>query len=201
MAARDRLGGLAEESLAAMVLLRALYDVVILETVGVGQSETDVADCADTVVFCVQPGAGDSLQFMKAGIVEIPHIVAVTKTDMGVAAARARVRLRPLAAYREPARVTVAANRFDIFQPLDVLADFAAELALDGEAFGELADFLFLVAGELAALFCETHADLFENLAGARRADAINKRQGVRELFVIRNGDAGDTHKYEKIND
>ena len=90
MAARDRLGGLAEESLAAMVLLRALYDVVILETVGVGQSETDVADCADTVVFCVQPGAGDSLQFMKAGIVEIPHIVAVTKSDMGPAAARAR---------------------------------------------------------------------------------------------------------------
>src|SRR5579871_2177366 len=90
MAARDRLGGLAEESFAAMVLLRALYDVVILETVGVGQSETDVADCADTVVFCVQPGAGDSLQFMKAGIVEIPHLVVVTKSDMGEAAARAR---------------------------------------------------------------------------------------------------------------
>ena len=90
MAARDRLGGLAEESLAAMVLLRALYDVVILETVGVGQSETDVADCADTVVFCVQPGSGDSLQFMKAGIVEIPHIVVVTKSDMGATASRAR---------------------------------------------------------------------------------------------------------------
>ena len=73
-----------------MVLLRALYDVVILETVGVGQSETDVADCADTVVFCVQPGAGDALQFMKAGIVEIPHVVVVTKSDIGPAAARAR---------------------------------------------------------------------------------------------------------------
>jgi len=90
MAARDRLGGLAELSIAAMVLLRALYDVVILETVGVGQSETDVADSADTVVFCVQPGSGDSLQFMKAGIVEIPHLVAVTKADMGAAAKRAR---------------------------------------------------------------------------------------------------------------
>lgn len=90
MAARDRLGGLAELTIAAMVLLRALYDVVLLETVGVGQSETDVADCADTVVFCVQPGAGDSLQFMKAGIVEIPHLVVVTKSDMGEAAARAR---------------------------------------------------------------------------------------------------------------
>jgi LAO/AO transport system kinase len=90
MAARDRLGGLAELSIAAMVLLRALYDLVILETVGVGQSETDVADSADTVIFCVQPGSGDSLQFMKAGIVEIPHLVAVTKADMGPAAKRAR---------------------------------------------------------------------------------------------------------------
>jgi LAO/AO transport system kinase len=89
MAARDRLGGLAEQSVAAMVLLRALYDIVILETVGVGQSETDVADSADTVVFCVQPGAGDSLQFMKAGIVEIPHLVVVTKADLGAAARRA----------------------------------------------------------------------------------------------------------------
>ena len=90
MAARDRLGGLAELTIAAMVLLRALYDIVLLETVGVGQSETDVADCADTVVFCVQPGAGDSLQFMKAGILEIPHLVVVTKADMGAAAGRAR---------------------------------------------------------------------------------------------------------------
>jgi LAO/AO transport system kinase len=90
MAARDRLGGLAELTIAAMVVLRALYDVVLLETVGVGQSEADVADCADTVIFCVQPGSGDSLQFMKAGIVEIPHLVVVTKSDMGEAAARAR---------------------------------------------------------------------------------------------------------------
>jgi LAO/AO transport system kinase len=90
MAARDRLGGLAGLTVAAMVLMRALYDVVLLETVGVGQSETDVATAADTVVFCVQPGSGDSLQFMKAGIVEIPHIVVVTKADLGPAAERAR---------------------------------------------------------------------------------------------------------------
>ncbi|CAK0741599.1 LAO/AO transport system kinase [uncultured Gammaproteobacteria bacterium] len=90
MAARDRLGGLAGLTIASMVLMRALFDVVLIETVGVGQSETDVATAADTVVFCVQPGSGDSLQFMKAGIVEIPHIVAVTKADMGAAADRAR---------------------------------------------------------------------------------------------------------------
>ena len=91
MAARDRLGGLADQTLAAMVVMRALFDRVLVETVGVGQSETDVTGVADTVVFCVQPGAGDSLQFMKAGIVEIPHIVAVTKADLGPAAERARI--------------------------------------------------------------------------------------------------------------
>lgn len=90
MAARDRLGGLADQTVAAMVLMRALFDRVLIETVGVGQSETDVAGVADTVLFCVQPGSGDSLQFMKAGIVEIPHLVAVTKADMGAPAERAR---------------------------------------------------------------------------------------------------------------
>ncbi|WP_422002851.1 ArgK/MeaB family GTPase [Reyranella sp.] len=90
MAARDRLGGLADQTLAAAVLMRALFDRVLIETVGVGQSETDVAGVADTVVFCVQPGSGDSLQFMKAGIVEIPHLIVVTKADLGAAAERAR---------------------------------------------------------------------------------------------------------------
>lgn len=89
MAARDRLGGLAEQSIAAMVLMRALFDKVLIETVGVGQSETEISLAADSVVFCVQPGSGDSLQFMKAGIVEIPHIAVVTKADMGAAAQRA----------------------------------------------------------------------------------------------------------------
>ena len=90
MAARDRLGGLSALTVSAMVLMRALYDVVLIETVGVGQSETDVVGVADTVLFCVQPGSGDSLQFMKAGIAEIPHVVVVTKADMGAAAQRAR---------------------------------------------------------------------------------------------------------------
>ncbi|MGE0661062.1 MAG: ArgK/MeaB family GTPase [Reyranellaceae bacterium] len=90
MAARDRLGGLAELTFPATVLMRALFDVVIVETVGVGQSETDVVAIADTVLFCVQPGSGDSLQFMKAGIAEIPHLIAVTKGDLGAPAERAR---------------------------------------------------------------------------------------------------------------
>ena len=94
MAARDRLGGLAEMTLGAMVLMRALYDRVIVETVGVGQSETDVDEVADSVVFCVQPGSGDSLQFMKAGIMEIPQIAVVTKADSGLQARRALADLK-----------------------------------------------------------------------------------------------------------
>lgn len=90
MAARDRLGGLSEHTVAAMVLLRAVYDRVILESVGIGQSETDIGYAADTVLVCVQPGSGDSLQFMKAGIMELPDILCVTKADGGDAASRAR---------------------------------------------------------------------------------------------------------------
>lgn len=94
MAARERLGGLAPMTVAAMVLMRALYDLVIIETVGVGQSETEVEKVADTVVFCVQPASGDSLQFMKAGIVEIPDVAVVTKSDLGAPARRAAADLK-----------------------------------------------------------------------------------------------------------
>ncbi|HEX7005703.1 MAG TPA: methylmalonyl Co-A mutase-associated GTPase MeaB [Alphaproteobacteria bacterium] len=90
MAARERLGGLSALTMPAAMVMRALYDLLVVETVGVGQSETEIAALADTVVLCVQPGSGDSLQFMKAGVVEIPHVVVVTKADMGAAARRAR---------------------------------------------------------------------------------------------------------------
>lgn len=88
MAARERLGGLAALTYPAAVLMRALFDVLVIETVGVGQSETEIAGVADTVLLCLQPGSGDSLQYMKAGIIEIPDIVAVTKGDVGEAARR-----------------------------------------------------------------------------------------------------------------
>lgn len=89
MAARDRLGGLSDDAIAAIVLLRAIYDRVIVETVGVGQSEADIDLVADTVVLCIQPASGDSLQFMKAGVMELPDIIVVTKADMTDAARRA----------------------------------------------------------------------------------------------------------------
>ena len=83
MAARERMGGLAAITAAAVVVMRSVYDKVVVETVGVGQSETDIASVADSILLCIQPGSGDSLQYMKAGIAEIPDIAAVTKTDLG----------------------------------------------------------------------------------------------------------------------
>ncbi|HYF24181.1 MAG TPA: GTP-binding protein [Baekduia sp.] len=89
-AAGRRLGGLAPATRAASHALAAAFDVVVIETVGVGQSETEVADVADTVAVIVQPGSGDALQFLKAGIMEVPDVLVVTKADLGRIAQRAR---------------------------------------------------------------------------------------------------------------
>ncbi len=93
-AAGDRLGGLAPATRAAAGALAAAFDVVVIETVGVGQSETEVADVADTVAVIVQPGSGDVLQFLKAGIMEVPDVLVVTKADLGRVAMRALADLR-----------------------------------------------------------------------------------------------------------
>jgi LAO/AO transport system kinase len=128
MAARDRLGGLSDQTVAAMVLMRAIYDLVLVESVGIGQSEADISFVADTVILCVQPGSGDSLQFMKAGVTELPDIVAVTKADMVAEARRTRadvegaLTLYSEGAFRAPV-VLVAAARGE------GLDDLAAALA------------------------------------------------------------------------
>ncbi|MDQ3678505.1 MAG: ArgK protein [Actinomycetota bacterium] len=90
MAAGGRLGGLAPATRAAAHALAAAFDVVVIETVGVGQSETEVAEVADTVAVVVQPGSGDVLQFLKSGIMEIPDVLVVTKADLGNVAIRSQ---------------------------------------------------------------------------------------------------------------
>jgi LAO/AO transport system kinase len=88
--AGERLGGLAWATRAAAQSLAHAFDVVVIETVGVGQAETEVADVADTVVVVVQPGGGDVLQFYKAGIMEIPDVLVVTKADLAQLAQRTK---------------------------------------------------------------------------------------------------------------
>lgn len=89
-AAGERLGGIAWGTRAAAQALAAAFDVVVIETVGVGQAETEIAEVADTVVVVVQPGSGDTLQFLKSGIMEIPDVLVVTKADLGQVALSAR---------------------------------------------------------------------------------------------------------------
>jgi LAO/AO transport system kinase len=89
-AAGGRLGGLAAPTRDAAFALAAAFDVVVVETVGVGQSETDVEELCDTTAVVVQPASGDTLQFLKAGIMEVPDVLVVTKADLGDVAMRAR---------------------------------------------------------------------------------------------------------------
>ena len=82
MGTRGHLGGLAETTLqAALVLDAAGKDLLFLETVGAGQSEVEVITIADTVLLVLMPGSGDSIQALKAGIMEIPDVIAVNKRD------------------------------------------------------------------------------------------------------------------------
>ena len=82
MGSRGHLGGLAGGSrLAAIAMEAAGYDVILYETVGVGQGEVEVASAADTVVLCLQPGTGDSVQALKAGVMEIADVFCINKAD------------------------------------------------------------------------------------------------------------------------
>lgn len=93
MAARDRLGGVSGASRAGVEILSAAFDVVLVETVGVGQSESEIVNLVHTLVFVAQPGAGDGIQFMKAGLIEMPDIFVVNKADLGPVAERTQSEL------------------------------------------------------------------------------------------------------------
>jgi LAO/AO transport system kinase len=82
MGTRGHLGGVAESTLQAMLVLDAAgKDVIFLETVGAGQSEVEIIGIADTVLLTLMPGSGDSVQALKAGIMEIPDVIAINKMD------------------------------------------------------------------------------------------------------------------------
>jgi LAO/AO transport system kinase len=82
MGTRGHLGGLAEATLQAMLLLDAAgKELIFLETVGTGQSEVEVISVADTILLVLMPGSGDSIQALKAGIMEIPDVIAINKSD------------------------------------------------------------------------------------------------------------------------
>lgn len=123
-AAGTLLGGLAVSTREAAFALLPAFDVVVVETVGVGQSETDVAELCDTTAVVVQPGSGDTLQFLKAGIMEVPDVLVVTKADLGKIALRARRDLaQALRALGERDTPVVAVSSLPPPQGIDELAD------------------------------------------------------------------------------
>lgn len=94
LAARDQLGGLSEVTGPSLDVLSSAVDAVFVETVGVGQSEAQITDLVDSLVFVAQPAAGDLIQFMKAGILEWPDLFFVNKSDLGKHAQRSAAELR-----------------------------------------------------------------------------------------------------------
>jgi LAO/AO transport system kinase len=116
MANRGALGGLSEAALQTALLMDAAgKDDVFLETVGVGQAEVDIIDHADTIVLVLMPGGGDSVQALKAGVMEIPDIIVVNKadhplTDTMVREIRGVLSLAPQRGWRVPIVKTQAAK-------------------------------------------------------------------------------------------
>ena len=127
MASRGALGGLAEAALqAALVMDAAGMDDVLLETVGVGQAEIDIVDHADTVVLALMPGSGDSIQALKAGVMEIPDVIVVNKaehplTDTMVREVRTALSLGPAGDWKVPIVKTVASKGEGIGELLEAM--------------------------------------------------------------------------------
>jgi LAO/AO transport system kinase len=138
MANRGALGGLSEAALQAALLMDAAgKDDVFLETVGVGQAEVDVIDHADTVVLVLMPGSGDSIQALKAGVMEIPDIIVVNKadhplTDTMIREIRGVLSLAPQRGWRVPIVKTEAARGEGVRELVEKLDDHRAHIEAEG---------------------------------------------------------------------
>jgi LAO/AO transport system kinase len=139
MGTRGHLGGLAETTLQALLVLDAARkDIVFLETVGTGQSEVGVLSIADTVVLALMPGSGDSIQALKAGIMEIPDVIAINKMDHPLAKTmlnevRQVLALGPHEGWSPPIVLTEAMRGEGIETLWEKIAEHRAWLEVDGE--------------------------------------------------------------------
>ena len=139
MANRGALGGLSEATLQAALLMDASgKDDVFLETVGVGQAEVDIIDHADTVVLVLIPGSGDSVQALKAGVMEIPDVIVVNKadhplTDTMVREIRGVLSLAPQHGWRVPIVKTEAARGEGVDELIEQIEEHRAYLEQEGQ--------------------------------------------------------------------
>jgi LAO/AO transport system kinase len=138
MATRGALGGLAEAALQAALLMDAAgKDDVFLETVGVGQAEVDVIDHADSVVLVLMPGSGDSIQALKAGVMEIPDVIVVNKadhplTDTMVREIRSTLSLGPKTGWRVPIVRTQASSGEGVEELAERIAEHRQHIIDEG---------------------------------------------------------------------
>ena len=138
MANRGALGGLSEAALQTALLMDASgKDDVFLETVGVGQAEVDIIDHADTIVLVLQPGSGDSIQALKAGVMEIPDVIVINKsdhplTDTMVREIRGVLSLAPHDGWQVPIVRTRASQHEGIDELVAKLAEHRAEIEAEG---------------------------------------------------------------------
>jgi LAO/AO transport system kinase len=206
MGARGHLGGLAEAALQALLVLDAAgRDLLFLETVGTGQGEVEVIGVADTVVLVLMPGSGDSVQALKAGIMEIPDVIVVNKKDHPAAKTmlnevRSILSLDPDRARRPPIVLTEAIDGEGVAELWDKIADHRSFLEsnglLDERRRKNLAGEVFAIASSRAKAHLERAVANDPELR--RLLDEVQRREldpltAVREIlqkvFKVENGD------------
>ena len=138
MASRGALGGLSEATLQAALLMDASgKDDVFIETVGVGQAEIDIVDHGDTIVLVLMPGSGDSIQALKAGVMEIPDIIVVNKsdhpmTDTMIREIRGVLSLGPATSWRVPIVKTEAAKGEGVAELAEKITEHRQHIEAEG---------------------------------------------------------------------
>jgi LAO/AO transport system kinase len=209
MGTRGHLGGLAEATLQAMLVLDAAgKDLLFLETVGAGQSEVEVISVADTVVLVLMPGSGDSIQALKAGIMEIPDVIAINKMDHPAAKTmvnevRSILALDHDREWKVPIVLTEAVREENVDRLWDAVREHRALLEAEGELEERrrrnLAGEVFAVASNRAKAHLERAvADDPElrRLLDEVQSRSLDPLTAVREIMekVFKIGDGDGSH-------
>jgi GTPase len=185
MASRGALGGLSEATLQAALLMDASgKDDVFIETVGVGQAEIDIVDHGDTVVLVLMPGSGDSIQALKAGVMEIPDIICVNKadhpmTDTMIREIRGVLSLGPKTSWRVPIVRTEAAKGEGVGELAEKITEHRAQIEAEGTLEERRARNLRNEVLELAAarLRRSLESDVADDPAIAELLDRVVRRE------------------------
>lgn len=209
MGTRGHLGGLAEATLQAVLLLDAAgKELIFLETVGTGQSEVEVIGVADTIVLVLMPGSGDSIQALKAGIMEIPDVIAINKADHPAAKTmlsevRAILSLDKERAWKPPIVLTEATRGEKVSELWEKVEEHRAYLEGEGllaeRRRKNLAGEVFAVASARAKTHLEQAVEddpELRRLLGEVESRRLDPLSAVREIMekVFKVGDGDGSH-------